>query len=586
MKQTDSINNGVFDDPKLKGKPLKRFFRMLELDKKDIYRVYVFAIFSGIISLSLPLAIQGIISQMMGMQLSISIFVLIFIVSIAIFFSGALQIIQLKIIEDIQRRIFTRTSFEFAFKIPRFKIERVLSVYPPELINRFFDILTVEKGLPKIIIDLSTSIITIIFGLMLLSVYHPVFVFFGLLLLIFIYVLFKFTGKKGLETKMEQSSYKYAVAHWLQELGRSLITFKLMPYPNIAITNIDKKVSSYLDARKKHFNVLVTQYTAVIIFKTLIITGLLVLGALLVVNKELNLGQFVAVEIIIFIIVNAIEKLILTLEFVYDVLVGMEKISQVLSMPVEEGKDIDFNLPESDKGISIEVSQLSYAAFDNNHKALENINLEIKAGEKICIVGGNASGKSTLLHLLSGIYSDYTGSISYNDIPLQNFSPSDLTKQIACCFYNDDIFTGTITDNITMGQSGLLNSIVDIAEHLGLKEFIQSLPEGYETLLTPENRRYPKTFIQKIVLARNICKQPKLLILDNFLSQFEATEKEKIMNFLLSEKQRWSLVIISNEKQIAEKCERLIMLDKGAVVLDTSVLSALQDKRVKNILNS
>jgi len=586
MKQTDSINNGAFDDPQLQGKPIKRFFRMLSIDQKDLYRVYVFAVFSALISLSLPLTIQAIISQIMGMQLSSSLFVLIFVASVAILFSGIFQIIQLRIIEDIQRRIFTRTSFEFAFKIPRFKIESVLSTYPPELINRYFEILTIEKGLPKIIIDLSISLVSIIFGLMLLSLYHPVFVFFGLLLLIFIYVLFKFTGKKGLETKMEQSSYKYAVAHWLQELGRSLITVKLMPYPNIAITNIDKKVSSYLDARKKHFNVLVTQYTAVIIFKTLIITGLLVLGALLVVNKELNLGQFVAVEIIIFIIVNAIEKLILTLEFVYDVLVGMEKISQVLSMPVEEGKDIDFNLPESDKGISIEVSQLSYAAFDNNHKALENINLEIKAGEKICIVGGNGSGKSTLLHLLSGIYSDYSGSISYNDMPLQNFSSSDLTKQIACCFYNDGIFTGTIAENITMGHSGLFNSIVDIVEHLGLKEFIQSLPEGYETLLTPENRRYPKTFIQKIVLARTILKQPKFLILDNFLSQFEANEKEKIMNFLLSKKQRWTLVIISNERQIAAKCERIIMLEKGTVVLDASVLVALQDKGVKNILNS
>ncbi len=586
MKEAENINRGVFDDPKLIGNPLNRFLRMLSIDKNDLYRIYVFAIFSGLISLSVPLTIQAIISQIMSMQLSSSLFVLIFVVSVAVFFSGAFQLMQLRIIEDIQRRIFTRTSFEFAFKIPLLKIERIISIYPPELINRFFDIRTIEKGLPKIIIDFSTSIVSIILGLMLLSLYHPIFIFFGVLLVIFIYILLRFTGKKGLETKTEQSTYKYKVAHWLQELGRSLLTFKLTPQPNIGIHNTDKIISDYLDARKKHFNVLVTQYAAVIIFKTLIITGLLVLGALLVINQQLNLGQFVAVEIIVFIIVGSVEKLILTFEFVYDVLVGMEKIAQVLSLPIEKEQGADFNLTESNYGISVQLNNLSYGAFNHQHKALENINLKISAGEKICIVGGNGSGKSTLLHLLSGVYSNYTGSINYNDIPLINFSSPDLRKQIGCCFTDDDIFTGTIAENITMGQPNLFNKLIEIVDHLGLKQFIQSLPDGYETFLIPENRKYPKTFIQKIVLARNILKQPKLLILDNFLTLFGATEKEKIMDFLLAEKHNWTLVIISNEKQIVKKCERLIVLELGRIILDAPVSGAIQDEKVMSILKS
>ena len=182
MKSLEN-NNGVFDDPQLKDKPVKRFLRLLNLDRKELTQVYIYAVFSALISLSLPLVIQAIISLIMAAQYSSSLFVLIGLVTLATFFSGVFQIMQLFIIEDIQRRIVTRTTFEFALKIPRFKLEYVMSDYPPELINRFFDILTVEKSLPKIIIDLSISIISITFGLLLLSAYHPFFVFFGLFLL-------------------------------------------------------------------------------------------------------------------------------------------------------------------------------------------------------------------------------------------------------------------------------------------------------------------------------------------------------------------------------------------------------------------
>jgi ABC-type bacteriocin/lantibiotic exporter with double-glycine peptidase domain len=583
----NQLNEGVFDDPLLKDKPLKRFFRLLSLDRKDLYRVYIFALFTGVISLMLPLAIQAIISQIMGAQLSSSLFVLISVVTVATFFSGAFQIMQLKIIEDIQRRIFTRTTFEFALKIPDFKAESINSVYPPELINRFFDIIIIEKGLPKIIIDLSVSIVSIVMGLILLTFYHQFFILFGIVLMVFMYVMFRYTGEIGYRTKFLQSTYKYKVAHWLEELGRLLISFKLMPQPNIAINNTDKIVSHYLDAREKHFNILMLQYTLVIIFKTIIISGLLILGTLLVVNNELNLGQFVAAEIIIFLVLNSVEKLILTLESVYEVLVGMEKISSVLSMPVETEVREEARLTNMiTDTVSIKMSGVGYSAFDNNHQALKDINLEIKAGEKICISGGNGSGKSTLIHLLSGIYSNYTGSISINNFPLQNYLIDDLKKMIGACFYDEDIFTGTIAENIIAGNNEYSGKMVEVTEALGLKEFIHSLPQGYDTMLIPENRKYPKTIIKKIVLARNVLKRPALLLLENFLSIYEPAEMERITNYLLSDRHQWTICFVTNSPDIAAKCDRVILLDNGSIIFNDHYNNIINEPKVKSILKN
>lgn len=582
----NNINEGVFDNESFKGNPVKRFFKLLSLDKKDLTRVYVFALMSGGIALTLPLAIQGIISQIMAAQVATSLYVLIALVCLATVFSGIFQVMQLRILEDIQRRIFTRTSFEFAYKIPRFRIENFSSEYPPELINRFFDIFLVEKNLPKIILDLSVSIISIMLGLVLLSFYHPFFVFFGFMLLGFLYIVFRYTGERGFTTKMKESSYKYKLAGWLEELGRSLVTFKIANEPNVSLYKADKIIGDYLDVREKHFGVLLTQYGMAITFKVLIITGLLIMGAYLVILQEINLGQFVAAEIIIFIVISAVERLIYTLRSVYEVLVGMEKISQVLSLPIESEIGINFKDVDTGLGISLKTQNLNYYTFNKSAKALSNLNLNITSGERVCVVGNNGSGKSTLVHLLSGIYCDYTGSLSFNDIPAQNYEVSSLRSKIGCCFYPEDIFAGTITENIILGNNDLYQSMVHCLESLGLMEFINSLPAGFDTIMYPENRRYPKSVIKKIILARNIIKQPRLLILDDLLMQIQQEERQKLIEYLVDKKHNWTVILISNEINIASACDRIIELRNGEVVTDMKTEEALKVASVKEILKN
>lgn len=582
----NNINEGVFDNESFKGNPVKRFFKLLSLDKKDLTRVYVFALMSGGIALTLPLAIQGIISQIMAAQVATSLYVLIALVCLATVFSGIFQVMQLRILEDIQRRIFTRTSFEFAYKIPRFRIENFSSEYPPELINRFFDIFLVEKNLPKIILDLSVSIISIMLGLVLLSFYHPFFVFFGFMLLGFLYIVFRYTGERGFTTKMKESSYKYKLAGWLEELGRSLVTFKIANEPNVSLYKADKIIGDYLDVREKHFGVLLTQYGMAITFKVLIITGLLIMGAYLVILQEINLGQFVAAEIIIFIVISAVERLIYTLRSVYEVLVGMEKISQVLSLPIESEIGINFKDVDTGLGISLKTQNLNYYTFNKSAKALSNLNLNITSGERVCVVGNNGSGKSTLVHLLSGIYCDYTGSLSFNDIPAQNYEVSSLRSKIGCCFYPEDIFAGTITENIILGNNDLYQSMVHCLESLGLMKFVNSLPAGFDTIMYPENRRYPKSVIKKIILARNIIKQPRLLILDDLLMQIQQEERQKLIEYLVDKKHNWTVILISNDINIASACDRIIELRNGEVVTDMKTEEALKVASVKEILKN
>ena len=207
--------------------PWQRLVGLLKLEKRDVLQVIYYAIFSGFLGLTLPLGIQAIINLIQGAQVSTSWIVLVILVTMGVAFVGILQLMQMRIIETIQQRIFTRASFEFTYRFPKLKMNELRNYYPPELANRFFDTLNIQKGLAKILVDIPAAILQIVFALILLSFYHPFFIAFGFLLLILIYVVFKFTAKKGMETSLMESKHKYKVAHWIQEVARAVVSFKL-----------------------------------------------------------------------------------------------------------------------------------------------------------------------------------------------------------------------------------------------------------------------------------------------------------------------------------------------------------------------
>ena len=240
--------------------PLKRLLNLLGTERRDIVYLYVYAVAVGIISLSLPLGTQAIVGFISGGMWFNSVVLLIALVIVGIVVTGGLQIMQISMVEMMQRRIFTKTAFEFAYRIPKIDAEALLKYYAPELINRFFDVLTLQKGLPKLLIDLLTAVVQIFFSLILLSFYHPFFVFFGLLLVTILVIIFYITGPKGLRSSIVESKYKYKVAYWLEELARTLNSFKVAGTTQLPMKRVSENVDNYLVHRKAHFGVLIKQF--------------------------------------------------------------------------------------------------------------------------------------------------------------------------------------------------------------------------------------------------------------------------------------------------------------------------------------
>ena len=406
--------------------PLKRLLQLIKLERQEITSIYFFAIMSGLIQLSLPVGVQAIIGLVLGASMVVSIYVLIGLVVAGVLVVGIFRMNQMKIIETIQQKIFTRNAFEFAEKIPRLDLKKADNYYLPEKVNRFFDTLNIQKGLSKVLLDIPVASIQVLFGTLLLSLYHPVFILLGLMLFVVLWLILKFTSPHGVATSLQESKYKYAVVAWLEEVARVVRSFKFSPGSPLNLQKTDGNVVGYLQARTTHFNVLLLQYKALIGFKVLITAGMLLIGTNLLVEQKLNIGEFIAAEIVILTIINAVAKLIGSLDSVYDIITGLEKLATVTESPLEKEGTLTFQ--NGITGLAIEASGLSFE-YPDGRQALKNVSFSFPANSTICISGADGSGKTTLLKILTGIYSDFSGSVTVNKAPLNLCRPEVLRRQ-------------------------------------------------------------------------------------------------------------------------------------------------------------
>ena len=555
----------------MKYTPLQRFISLLRLDKKDISQVFFYAIFAGLVSLSLPLGIQAIINLIQSGRVSVSWVVLVIIVIIGVALVGILSIMQLRITENLQQKIFVRSSFEFGFRLPKIKFEELYNQYPPELANRFFDTITIQKGASKLLIDFSSALLQIVFGIILLSLYHPFFIFFGLILLLLLYIIFKFSYNSGISTSIKESKYKYKVVSWLQEMARNNYSFRKKTNFNYALNKNNYLVTQYLEYREKHFNIIKRQFIQLIVFKVIITAGLLFIGGYLVLNQKMNIGQFVAAEIIILLVINSVEKIVVGLETLYDVLTSVEKIGQISDLEIEPNQTTNNEICYNN--ITLEAENINFKFPESGDYVLDTINLKIENSEKIFLEGDNGSGKTTLIRILSGLLQPTSGTFFINDDTYRKIDLQQYRSQIGTIINGETPFEGTILENITFNNPTISHEDIKWAiESVKLGSFIKSLPKGLDTKIFPEGRQLSSSNAQKILLARSIINKPKILFFEDALDRMDAPIAKEIIDFLTSNENKWTLIVSSKNPYWKEKCTRKITMQEGKISNDTKTI--------------
>jgi len=410
------------------------------------------------------------------------------------------------------------------------------------------------------LIDFSLAAFQITFGLILLTIYSPFFIILGFSLVFILWLIFKITGPRGISTSLKESKYKYRLAHWLEEIARVNRSFKLNASSQFHLNKTDDIIVDYLSAREKHFEVLINQFRLFIGFKVLVAAGLLILGGYLVFQEQMNIGQFVAAEIIIILIINSVEKVLRTIDTIYDVLTALEKIGYVTDLRLDHRKGTA--LIEEEGGLRVKAVDIEFGFPDENKKIINNFSFDIPANAKVILSGPSGSGKTLLLQIIAGIHHIQDGELYVNDIPFTNYQQDKLYEHFGVAFPTNQIFEGTFRENITMGRAVSEKRLSEVANLLELRGYFAHQPKGINSLVDSGGRRLPRSIIQKILIARIIISKRKLLLLEDPLQFLEVSEKRRIIDYLMDENRDWTLIVVSDFYYWKEKSTQIIELKK------------------------
>ena len=453
----------------------KSISSILKNDKEEISSIYLFAIIGGLVQLIMPLGIQSIIGFLMGGSYSTSLVLLIVVVIASVWADGYLQICKLKIIERIQQKLFYRYAIDYTEKIPNLKVDQLAYKGLPELVNRFFDVQSLQKSLSKLLLDIPIASIQILFGLILISFYHPIFILFGAVLLCIVILILKFTGKNGLLYSKEESTYKYKFVAHLELLAKNFITFKFRENNTLPLQKTDELVSSYLKSRTQHFNVLQIQYWSLIYFKLFTTIAMLLAGVVLVIKQQINIGQFIATEIVILTIINAVEKIVINLDQVYDALTAIDKIGIITDKEIE--KNTGSLLIGEHEAIDLALKEVSFSYGEK--QLLENCSAAFNAGDKICIGGTREAGKFTLLKIIATLLPIQEGIYTVNGKHISQFQLHALRSNISFSTLDDALFTGSLIENLCFTKDHCdhekLNKLLALFD---LTDWANKHPEG------------------------------------------------------------------------------------------------------------
>lgn len=539
--------------------PLQRLLGLLRLEADDAALAFVYAVGIGLISLSAPLGVQVLVNTVAFGGMTQPIFILTLMVLIAVAFGGLFRALQAWVVERIQQRLFARVAVDLTHRLPRVRIDAFDDAHGPELMNRFFDVLTLQKGAAALLIDGLGVALAIVVGSVILAFYHPFLLILDIVLIATAAGTIALSGERGVTTALKESKAKYAVAAWLEEMARHPVSFKSAGGASFAECKGRDLIHGYVESRSKHFSVLFGQLTVFLVLQAAATAALLGVGGWLVLRGRITLGQLVAAELILSAIVAGLSKMGKYLEGLYDMLAAVEKLGHLSDLPLEPARGIPLRGSQREAHV-----RLSHVHFNfNDTPILKDVRLELPPGTRTAILGVNGSGKSTLADVLYGLRKPRHGRVEIDGMDVRELDLSNLREHVALV-RDVEIFEGSIAENVQMGRPEVGMEAVKAALcSMGLWELVCSLPEGIHTRLSTGGTRLSAGEARRLVMARAIAGKPRLLILDESLDDLDPQTRKRVSEALLGPSAPWTVLMTTHDPKVLRECDHVYVMEGG-----------------------
>ena len=554
--------------------PLQRLRAIMRPDRGDVLAVVIFAVAIGILTLATPIAVQAIVNSVALGGLLQQLVVVVFVLGAALLFAAGLVAVQTWIVELIQRRIFVRTLADVAARLPRVGVGAYDRGHGPELVNRIFDVVTLQKSAAKLLLDALGLVLSVMVGLSVLAFYHPLLLAFDVVLLATISLIVFGPLRRGTSTASAESDAKYEVAAWLEEIARNPKAFKAGGADQWVFERTDEVARHWLEARRRHFRVLFGQVSGALLMQVLASTALLGIGGLLVIQGSLTLGQLVAAELIVTAVVASVAKMGKHLETWYDVMAASKKVGQLLDVELEVGGTEVLSVASS-RGVaaSLELRGLGWRD-DAGRSGFEGVDVEVPAGGRLAITGPPGSCKSVMLDLLWGLREPTSGVIRVDGTDIRDLSLESLRRDVALVS-SVEIVAGTVRENVQLHRPFVGADDVRWAlDAVGLAEAVDALPDGLDTPIHPSTRDLTEGELRRLMVARAIAAHPRILVVDGaFVDLGGPAAGGRLRTTLLDPAAGWTLLLVTDRDDVLSLCDDTLVLGGASVGAGAEVLA-------------
>lgn len=541
---------------------LQRLRRLVALERGDIATLCWYSAMIGLLSLAVPIAAQALVNTVAFTALGQPIVVLSLLVMLGLTLAAWLRTLRMQTVERLQQRLLVRAAHDAVLRVTRGRFAALVERGGPELMNRFFDVVTLQKAAAKLLVDGLSIALQSGVSLLLLAFYHPALLAFDVLLIGAIGIVVVPLGRGGVASAIAESKHKYRIAAWLEEVAGGVRAFKVAGADQLAFARADALAADYVRARRRQFTVVLRQTIASHVVQILAISGLLGLGGWLVVQGELTLGQLVAAELVVAGVTSGLSKLGQQIESFYDLTASVDKLGAIVDL-AEEPPAGQLEPAEANGGARLSFEDVSYR-YPDGARGVDGLSFALDPGAQLAVLGHDSSGKSTLAELCFGLREPSAGVMRIDGVDVRDLRRTRLRRDVALVGQSE-VFDASVVDNVLMGAPQEQCDVLAALRAAALDDDVAALPEGVSTKLGHGGARLTQSQASRLMLARALARKPRLLVIDEALDSLGSATIERILQGLRRDAPRMSLLVLTSREDVAARMDRCLRLVDGRV---------------------
>lgn len=542
-----------------------RFWNLVKPHKSILFQALLGAVIYTVLGLSTSIYIEKITDYVLidgnRRLLNLLSIGMIIILLFQIFISSMKSILVLQTGQKMDKHLILG-YYKHLLKLPQrfFDTMRV-----GEIISRVNDAVKIRSFINDVAIQIFVNVFIVFFSFAMMFTYYWKLALIVALVIPFYLLVYWITNKLNKKVERQLMEESADLESHLVESLNSVRTIKQFGIETFANNTTDNKFSVLLKTiYKSVLNALFSGNSSEFLSRIFTIV-LLWVGAGYVIDREITPGELLSFYALIGYFTSPVSQLIGMNKTVQNALIAADRLFEIMDLEREETTD---KLELTADGIgNIQFKDVHFS-YGSRVDVFEGFNCEIEKGKTTAIVGESGSGKTTLASLVQNLYSLKKGKIMIGDYDIQYISNQSLRTMVSVVPQQIDLFSGNVIDNIALGEDiPNMQRIIDITKKLGILEFIEKLPNGFQTYLGENGSQLSGGQKQRIAIARALYKNPEVLILDEATSALD-TESEQIIQRTLDEfkAQGKTMIVIAHRLSTIAHSDIILVMKEGKVI--------------------